>query len=285
MPGNSLADNFAEGDLLYGLQTTREPITLALMGKINSQPNPPFQNSAPVTVDQINQLLFSSEGIRKITLKDVFQQASYPFTIAEHFLQTHRNYLINPHDECCQKLGINNLIAISEGKIPPSISRSRKEISLLNRARRRSVKIGFNHYKVHFLLAGIEAEKVFDEAASLNTPSIPGLNSRPRRRYIYDSFTSAELRYVLSNYERLENSIKFYIQDEAKDYCLAEAYREVDLFIWLAEEEKKIIKARNPQGGFSEGPITCWMRKRLSQGKLALATLQRLQEKLQFHFI
>jgi len=177
---SELVNNFKGGDLLYGLRDIRDSFKKALRQNIGAK--------IPIIVDEYN-----SSIIAKFCDDGVFEETRYTSKLLDNE-RTHLKFL---KDVCDEK------VKITRNDFPAN----EKKLYNEERKTRRACKAAL--YKpdctIHFCLDNIDIRQVFKRDYSLQQ------NQRDKNeRCYYDLYTSAEIRFVCKNWDKLSEKVKFY---------------------------------------------------------------------------
>jgi hypothetical protein len=243
----TILENFKLGDFLYGLDVYRDNTKKNLRLK-------KFSVDTVVTVDSYNNLLITNLGQK--TLSNPEEEAAFikglttpqapeeePLTkFSFETLHKHYQMLKSPQHP---KLSIYN------NQFP----KNNKELTVSERKIRRACKAClFNpDVTIHFILDGINVLNVFDRTASLE--------QHAGETYLckHDSYTSAELRYLLKHYETIKQHVKFYADDN-----------EIDLFSWLSM-----------QSAVSRKAILQWTADKREKNKVTVGVQEKIEQAFQ----
>lgn len=174
--------NFEKGDLLYGLQVTREPYLAALRGKAGD---------SYITVDSLNNTIL----IPSLKLSGKFDEGSHNRVMekVDEISKEYSAYLFG------QKKYTPRYLDNKGNAESVKIKRSCKAAITWNR------KIQADRTLIHFCLDGLDEKRIFSKLdESANIPKID------------QSFTSSELRYIYKHWPDLKkaNKVIFYHDGE-----------------------------------------------------------------------
>ena len=171
----ALYANFNPGDLLYGLEDTRNLCRKTLKEKVKTR----------ITIDEYNKVIlpiFLDENAKFIKNYNQDKHEEKVKSLGDSELMLHLHFL---QDVEHAKLNIQN----------DDLPISKKKTEAEERKIRRACKAGMlkDGIKIHFLLDDVKLDQAF-------TPGQPH----------YNKHTSAELRYIAKHWSELSDKIIFY---------------------------------------------------------------------------
>jgi hypothetical protein len=223
-------DNFKKGDLLYGLESERAKYRPALRRAIN---DPKY----PITVDDLNnKVLVFAKPKGKWSEEGEAAALSYLNNPRDSGLSSQEEVVLYTNHLKILKNTSYSKLNIQRNDFPDN----KKDLSKTARSIIRICKLVIFEYPkekkctIHFLLDKINLRHVIDREYS-QSHSPDHRSVKRDANILFDSYTSAELRFILKKYDAIleeKVSLKFYQNKE-----------EIEFLDWILGQPKETYEA------------------------------------------